>query len=62
MIQIDMNMPKTCCECPFYESTIKYCPILPGIPAWHKELSSIAHDKRSDHCPLKEVKKDDPGS
>lgn len=49
MIQIDMEMPKSCAECPIsrYQDTHD-CPV---IRTW----SSAYREKRLDDCPLKEV-------
>ena len=56
MIQIDMEMPDACSECPF-KNQYGGCPIVPGVPAWQKEIDKCK-GKRSEHCPLKEVNKD----
>lgn len=56
MIQIDMDLPSSCAECPFREETYHSCPLVPGVPAWQAEIADECKDKRSEHCPLKERK------
>lgn len=48
MIQIDIQMPKSCKECPFCEDS--NCSIMPGIPAWINV--SKYTNTRSEHCIL----------
>ena len=38
MIQINMNMPRSCKECPFQGETYHGCPIVPGVIAWQAEI------------------------
>lgn len=52
MIQIDIDIPETCGECPFRDER-KMCPLVAGIPAWQVEI--MDGKVRSEHCPLKEV-------
>ena len=54
MVQIDMEMPKSCECCPIRDSVYKSCPIVPGVPAWQCEISEFCKEKRSEHCPIKE--------
>lgn len=54
MIQIDMEMPKTCRDCPFWKGAYG-CPIVPGIPAWQEDIADNGSEKRSEHCPLEET-------
>ena len=52
MIQIDIDMPRSCNDCPIQGETFHCCPLVPGIPAWQREISENCADKRSEHCPL----------
>ena len=56
MVQIDMEMPGSCSECPFNQNNI--CPIMPSVPAWQKEIEQCK-DRRAKHCPLINYEKDD---
>lgn len=58
MVQIDMEMPKDCADCPIRNFVYGNCPIVPGIPEWQFQISEECKEKRSEHCPLKEVKDD----
>lgn len=49
MIQIDIEMLKSCSECPFNQNNI--CRLMPSVPAWQKEINEC-HDRRAEHCPL----------
>ena len=51
MIRIDMEMPKSCHECPFCMSFYNGCLLMPSVPAWIKDVME-SQDKRSEHCPL----------
>lgn len=55
MIQIDMEMPKSCDKCPFQGETYHGCPLVSGVVAWQIEIADKCKDKRSEHCPLIEV-------
>ena len=57
MIQIDIDMPKSCEECPFRGETFHGCPIVPGVIAWQAEIARCT-DRRSEHCPLIEQQSD----
>ena len=50
MIQIDIEMIKSCSECPFNEGNM--CRLMPSVPAWQKEINEC-HDRLAEHCPLK---------
>lgn len=47
MVQIDIEMPKTCGDCPLSDPEM-YCPL--------SGLDIAAFNKKRDDCPLKEVK------
>lgn len=52
MVQIDMEMPRSCYDCPCCYDLI-YCNLSQcGVD------QETAHEKRPDWCPLKEVKDD----
>lgn len=51
MIQIDMQMPKSCDECPF-RNDVDWCLLIANVPAWQDEIENECHDRRSEHCPL----------
>lgn len=67
MIQMDMNMPKSCSDCPFSfrdEFENRYCRLLPildmdGEPCGKFQKVSTASEDfkghRSKHCPLKDT-------
>ena len=56
MIQIDMDMPKTCVKCPILDYDYKICPLIPHVPAMQKTVSqALDTDNRSEHCPLQEI-------
>lgn len=55
MVQINMEMPKSCELCPIRDEVYHHCPIVPGVPAWQVEIQDRCKTKRSEHCPLKEV-------
>lgn len=52
MIQIDMDIPKSCRECPFLDYTYQVCCLVPVVPAWQKDILKNCTDRRSEHCPL----------
>lgn len=52
MILVDMNMPESCYKCPFLDVLSQICPLMPGIPAWQKDISKDGQYKRTEHCPL----------
>ncbi len=59
MIQIDLPMPKSCCECQlktieedYYGGVFYYCPAIKAVIREKKH-------KRFGGCPLIEVKEDD---
>ena len=54
MIQIDMEMPESCSKCLFFDNGYGTCPLVPMIPAMQRDVKNSI-DKRSKHCPLKEV-------
>ena len=61
MIQIDLPMPKSCCECQlktteedYYGGVFYYCPAIKTAIRGKEK-----HEKRFRRCPLIEVKKDD---
>lgn len=57
MVQIDISMPKSCGECPLFQGGIAYgCILVPGVQKWQAEIMKEYAEKRSEHCPLKEVK------
>lgn len=49
-IMIDIDMPKSCKDCPFQDEA-HYCQFVPGVPAWQAEIAKCT-DRRSEHCPL----------
>ena len=55
MIQIDMEMPKTCDDCPFhiYHSGKNYVCV--ATPLFYPMNLANYKDGRKDFCPLKEV-------
>ena len=54
MIQIDMEMPKSCSKCPFFDNDYETCPLVSMIPAIQKDVR-YSTDKRSQYCPMKEI-------
>ena len=60
MIQIDIQMPKRCAECPCNGSRLYGNCQVKGRWLGGEEGSPIA-EKRPDWCPLKEVREDDKG-
>lgn len=55
MIQIDMDIPKTCDDCPFhiYHSGKKYVCV--ATPLFYPMNLANYKDGRKDFCPLKEI-------
>ena len=56
MIEIDMDMPQSCTDCPLLDPTYVRCMIMPGVPAFAKEVE-YSSKKRAKHCPLKNASK-----
>ena len=56
MIQIDIEMPRSCSECPFKDQ-YNGCLIVPLVPAWQKEIKEC-QNRRSEHCPLMNYEED----
>ena len=56
MIQIDIELPETCGDCPMKEIHYKsyYCGLVGDFVRGNER-----YNKRDDRCPLKEVKEDD---
>ena len=54
MVQIDMEMPKSCFECPCQQTMNMGCSYWCGISNFRTDDSTI--DKRHPKCPLREVK------
>ena len=50
MIQIDMDMPMNCAECPMQNCYGNFCVLHDGVPA-HKQSNSM----RPSWCPLRPV-------
>lgn len=48
MIQIDMEMPKGCGECPMRDESYGFCALM-GVYVYEDSLL------RADECPLREV-------
>lgn len=55
MIQIDIEMPKNCYQCPLVDDLYHICKILPGTCEIRKDVEQSI-DGRSKFCPLVEVK------
>lgn len=58
MIQINynINMPKTCSECPLYDDEFFYCHGHIEYKAWEVEDMVLHDTDRPEWCPLIEVK------
>ncbi len=56
MIQIDIELPESCGDCPMKETHYKsyYCGLIKDFVRWHERFTQ--RDKR---CPLREVKDND---
>ena len=53
MLQIDMEMPKCCTECPLWSNYYSYCKILKTF--FMEDGKEFEPDEvREDGCPLKE--------
>lgn len=50
MIKIDMEMPKSCCECPCIDM-YGFCPLIKVYVDWDER-----NCEKPDNCPLIEVK------
>lgn len=57
MIQIDIEMPERCIDCPcLSEDEIESWCAIPGTP--YSLLSKERYEKKPDWCPLKQAKED----
>ena len=55
-VLINMEMPKSCADCPIGDSLC--CPLMPGVPAlWREYTLAIRTNRRHEECPLVPVPK-----
>lgn len=61
MIKIDMEMPRTCSECPFYSGCQWGLCLASNRDAWDKMdfNETYVTEERHEDCPLQEVEDDD---
>lgn len=59
MVQIDMEMPKNCAECPFNVefNDICYCCLINGCDGLMPDSYEEVTTQKLSKCPLREVKK-----